>query len=125
MASSIRVGRDALDAGFSGVIVALCDYPLVEPATVEILICRHAELQGSIITPEYQEVRGHPLLFARSILDELEEGMTLRDVVRKDPARLHVVPVDDPGILIDMDTPDDYARIRTLLNRAQQQQVTI
>ncbi len=117
MASSIRAGRDALDDGLSGVIVALCDYPLVTPATVEYLIGTHAMFPDGIITPRHQDSRGHPLLFARVILNELGEGMTLRGVMRRDPARVFDVAVDDPGILIDMDTPEDYIRVRTLLNQ--------
>ena len=118
MASSIRAGRDALDDGFSGVIVALCDYPLVASSTVEVLLCLHTFFPDGIITPKHQDSRGHPLLFARAILDELGAGMTLRDVMRREPARVYEVPVDDPGILIDMDTPEDYARINTLLDQA-------
>lgn len=117
MASSIRTGRDALGAEYSEVIVALCDYPLVDPSTVEILVREHAEFPGRIITPRHKERRGHPLLISREILDELDGGMTLRDVMQHDPARLHDVPVDDPGILIDMDTPEDYARICSLLSK--------
>lgn len=115
MASSVRAGRAALDSGFSGVVVALCDYPLVAPATVKLLIQQHATDPGRIVIPRYQDCRGHPLLFSRSILEELEEGMILRDVVRQDPSRVLEVPVDDPGILIDMDTPQDYARILGML----------
>ena len=117
MASSIRSGRDALGPEYSGVMVALCDYPLVDPATVETLIRRHHDFPDRIITPVHQDRRGHPLLFPRSVLDELGEGMTLRDVVRLDPARVYDVPVDDPGILIDMDTPEDYTRICSMLNQ--------
>lgn len=118
MASSIRSGRDSLGPEYSGVMVALCDYPLVDPATVETLIRRHHDLQGRIITPIHQDRRGHPLLFPRSVLDELGEGMTLRDIVRLDPARVYDMPVDDPGVLIDMDTPEDYTRICSMLKRA-------
>jgi molybdenum cofactor cytidylyltransferase len=99
------------------VIVALCDYPLVTPATVKYLVEMHALFPDGIITPRFQDNRGHPLLFARTILDELEEGMTLRDVMRRDPARVHDAPVNDPGILTDMDTPEDYVRIYALLNQ--------
>ena len=117
MASSVRTGRDALGAGFSGVIVALCDNPLVDPATIESLVRQHAMFPDCIIAPRHQEYRGHPLLFARKILDELEKGMTLRDLMRQDPARVQDAPVEDPGILIDMDTPEDYARICSMLHQ--------
>lgn len=116
MASSIRSGRDALGNVFSGVVIALCDYPLVAPATLELLLQRHWQFPGNIITPVHAGRRGHPLLFARSILNELKEGMTLRDVMRQESDRVHDLPVDDPGILIDMDTPDDYARICRMLS---------
>lgn len=117
MASSVRTGRDFLDAGFSGVIVALCDYPLVAPATIEFLVSQHAKFPDRIIRPRHQDNSGHPLLFARTILDELGEGMTLRDLIRRDPARVQDAPVEDSGILIDMDTPEDYARVCSLLKQ--------
>ena len=35
-----------------------------------------------------------------------------RDVVTRDPARVCEVAVADPGVLIDVDTPDDLAALR-------------
>ena len=118
MASSVRAGRDALAAGAGGVIVSLCDFPLVSVATITGLIAGHEGSPGSIIIPCHGERRGHPLLFARGILDELANGMILRDLVRRDPDRIHFLDVDDPGVLIDMDTPEDYHRICGLLQPA-------
>jgi molybdenum cofactor cytidylyltransferase len=111
MASSVRAGRGALTAGASGVIVSLCDYPLVSADTVNSLVVEHGESPGSIIIPCHQERRGHPLLFPRSILNELTDEQTLRDLVRRDPDRICSLNVDDPGVLLDMDTPEDYRRI--------------
>jgi molybdenum cofactor cytidylyltransferase len=87
MASSVRVGRDALPAEACGVIVALCDYPLVSAATVTRLIEEHMDSPGSIIIPCHGGRRGH------------------------NPERIRCLDVDDPGVLIDMDTPEDYHRI--------------
>lgn len=115
MASSIRVGRDSTTPETSGIIVALCDYPLVMPNTVTALIDQHAQHPGSIITPTCQGRRGHPLLLPRSILEELTVGKTLRDVLNKDTARIREVPLDDVGILMDMDTPDDYRAVCAML----------
>lgn len=118
MASSIRVGRDSTTQESSGIIVALCDYPLVLPGTLKILIDQHTEYPESIITPTCQGRRGHPLLLPRSILAELSEGKTLRDVLKKDATRIREVPLDDTGILIDMDTPDDYRTVCAMLQQA-------
>lgn len=111
MASSVRAGRDALTAGAGGVIVSLCDYPLVSAATIASLIAGHGSFPGRVIIPCHQKRRGHPLLFPRTILDELAGDMILRDLVRRDPERICTLTVDDPGVLIDMDTPEDYQRI--------------
>ncbi|RNC67536.1 MAG: nucleotidyltransferase family protein [Desulfuromonadales bacterium] len=111
MASSIRAGRDALTVETGGVIVALCDYPLVVATTVARLIRTHIASPGSIIIPCHDGRRGHPLLLPRPVLDELEGWLTLRDLVRLDPGRTRSLEVDDPGVLIDMDTPEDYRRI--------------
>lgn len=111
MASSVRVGRAALATTASAVIVALCDYPLLLPATVTSLNHAHAGEPERIVIPCHGGRRGHPLLFPRLILEELTGDLTLRDLVRCDPTRLHCIPVDDPGVLVDMDTPEDYRRL--------------
>jgi CTP:molybdopterin cytidylyltransferase MocA len=93
------------------VIVALCDYPLVSAETIANLVDEHGASPDSIIIPCHQGLRGHPLLFPRTVLNELADGMILRDLVRHDPQRVRCLPLDDPGVLIDMDTPEDYRRI--------------
>ena len=111
MASSVRVGLDVLPSVASGVIVALCDYPLVAHTTIASLAAAHAEHPGRIIIPTHDGRNGHPTLFPRACLEELNSGGTLRDVVRRDPARVRRLAVADPGILLDMDTPEDYQRM--------------
>ena len=88
MASSVRAGRDALSAEASGVIVSLCDYPLVSAGTIRRLCAEHADSPASIIIPCHGEQRGHPLLFPRAVLNELAGGLILRDLVRRDPERV-------------------------------------
>lgn len=115
MASSLLAGRNVLATGVSGVIVALCDYPLVQPSSVVRLVEFHAAEPDRIIIPSHEGRRGHPLLVPRLILDELQGDLTLRDLVRRDPDRLRTIEVDDPGILLDMDTPEEYRRLCTLV----------
>ncbi|MFH1027705.1 MAG: nucleotidyltransferase family protein [Pseudomonadota bacterium] len=111
MASSVRAGRDAVSTKASGVIVALCDYPLVATATFEHLARQHYDSPDSIVMPTHAGRRGHPLLFPRSILDELTPDLTLRHLVSRYTDRICHVKVDDSGILVDMDSPEDYQRI--------------
>jgi molybdenum cofactor cytidylyltransferase len=54
--------------------------------------------------------RGHPVLFDRSIFTELldaPEDQGARVVVNADAARIVYVEVADPGILLDLDTPEE------------------
>jgi len=115
MASSVRTGRDALTTAASGVIVFPGDYPLVSANTIARLIAGHAASPDSIIIPCHGGRRGHPLLFPRTILDELANDIILRDLVRRDPQRIQLLDVADPGVLHDMDTPEDYQRIRSMI----------
>lgn len=111
MASSVRAGRDALTTDARGVIVFLCDYPLVSAGTITGLIEEHGDSPCSIIVPCHREKRGHPLLFPRTVLIELTNDLILRDLVRRDPERVRCLDVDDRGVLLDMDTPEDYRHI--------------
>lgn len=108
MAASVRIGRDALPPEVSGVVIALCDHPLVAPGTVALLAACHDDEPDRIIIPMHNGGKGHPTLFPRIVLDELESSLTLRDLVRSDPGRVRLLGVSDPGVLLDMDTPEDY-----------------
>jgi len=111
MANSIRTGRDALSARADGVVIALCDYPLVTQKTIAELIAAHGREREKIWIPLHNGRKGHPLLLPRPLLDELNVLPTLRDLVRSDPARVRLLEVADPGVLLDMDTPEDYRQI--------------
>lgn len=108
MAASLRLGAAVLAPACSGVLVALADHPLVASATVAGLIAAHRQDPQRILLPTWKGRSGHPVLLPRNALRELEELPTLREVVRHVPGRVRRVAVDDPGILYDLDTPDDY-----------------
>ncbi len=87
------------------------DNPAVTPATVGKLIEAWQRSRASIVMPRYGEERGHPVLADMAIAGEflqrgLEEGA--RTVVRRDPARVAEVPVEDAGTVDDIDTPGRY-----------------
>lgn len=108
MAASLRLGLEQLGAPATGVLIALADHPLVAATTIAILCAQHREQPEAILVPTCQGRKGHPILLPRPILQELHRLPTLREVVRRDPGRVHFIPVDDPGILLDLDTPADY-----------------
>lgn len=114
MASSVRAGRNALPPAVTGVLVALCDYPLVRAETISGVIREHLQSPSEIIIPCHNGRRGHPPLFPRRLLERLEKPLTLRDLLVENAPLVRHLEVSDPGVLIDMDTPEDYRRIAEL-----------
>jgi molybdenum cofactor cytidylyltransferase len=114
MAASVRLGLASLSPITTGVLIALADYPLVSAATIRRLRDLHFRQARQILIPTCDGQRGHPVLFPRTVLAEISTLPTLRQIVRRRPERVRAVPVSDPGVLLDMDTPADYRRVRAL-----------
>jgi len=119
--SSLMVGIGALSPESEAAIVNLVDHPLVSSETITAVLDSFRAAPLPIVIASYQGKRGHPVLFSSQVYGEilaapLDQGAKV--VVRKDPARVREVPLDDPGILADIDTPEDYARfVGEQLNR--------
>jgi len=111
--SSLMVGIGALSPGSEAAIVNLVDHPVIDAKTINALISSFRTAPLPILIASYQGKRGHPVLFSSQVYGEilaapLDQGAKV--VVRKDPTRVREVPLDDPGILADIDTPEDYVR---------------
>jgi CTP:molybdopterin cytidylyltransferase MocA len=111
MAGSVRVGLASLDPSCSAVLVCLADHPLASAETIMSLMRAHQESPDKIIMPAYNGKRGHPSLFPAAILQEIFIFDTLRDVVRRDEKRVRVIDVPDEGVILDIDTNEDYERV--------------
>ncbi len=112
MAESARIGLTSCDPSSSGVLICLADHPLVMPGTVAALILEHRLSPHRIIIPCCAGRRGHPSLFPFSVAREVFMGGTLRDIVRKEGERVMLMDTEDEGVLLDMDTPADYERLK-------------
>lgn len=111
--SSLMVGIGALSPESEAAIVNLVDHPLVSSETIKAVIGSFRAAPLPIVIASYQGKRGHPVLFSSQMYGEilaapLDQGAKV--VVRKDPARVREIPLDDPGILADIDTPEEYRR---------------
>jgi len=113
MASSIRAGMAALPEGTRAVLIALADKPLLKAETVTMLINRFHREGVPIVYPTYQGSQGHPVLVASELfadLEQLEGDSGAKLLLRKYVERAVGVETDDTGILLDIDTPEDYAK---------------
>jgi CTP:molybdopterin cytidylyltransferase MocA len=111
--TSLIAGLDAVDARDVGaVLVTLVDVPLVSPDTVRTLCARATVSRASVIRAVHQGRHGHPVVFKRELFDALrraDPAVGAKEVVRA--AAIENVEVDDPAVVEDVDTPDDYARL--------------
>jgi molybdenum cofactor cytidylyltransferase len=113
--TSVRAGLAALPADVSGALFPLVDQPGVTRDLINALIERHQATLAPVVWPEYQGRRGNPVLFDRDIfprLARLKGDTGGRRVLQAYAPHAERVTVSDPGVLFDIDTPDDYAQAR-------------
>lgn len=111
MISSIKAGLQAVRGRAEGVFVVLGDQPLVQPRTLEAMIRAFCSRRGRGIVPVFGHKRGHPVLLSAEGIDEivaLKVGQTLSDYITEYRELMPLLDVDDPAILLDLDTQADY-----------------
>lgn len=113
--SSVLAALDSFGPAVPDAMLLLpVDVPMVTPAVLGQLMAAAKSSSASIVRAAYHGRHGHPVLFKRTVFDELrraDPAVGARAVIRENPARVLDLEVDEPGVLIDVDTPDDYLRI--------------
>jgi len=102
MGRSIALGVGAVDA--DAILLALGDMPFVRPDTLR----RLAALDADLARPVYRGRPGHPVRFGRvhhAALRALDGDRGARALVAEHG--FTPLAVDDPGVLRDVDAPDD------------------
>jgi CTP:molybdopterin cytidylyltransferase MocA len=113
MMSSARLGLAEMLHKADRVLFTPADIPLFTGETIRRLL----ESPASVVIPTHLGTPGHPVCFDDRILPELlayPEGGSLRDAIAACSGPVEYLEVPDSGILLDADTPADYARIRLL-----------
>lgn len=102
----------AVTKDWDGWIVTLADMPFIRPATISAVAAAITKGSAAIAAPSYRGERGHPVGFSaayRDALLALQGDRGASDVVAAAGDRLHLIACDDPGVLADIDVPDDLA----------------
>lgn len=113
MLSSVQAGLAALPAAVSTVLVWPVDIPLVQPETVRTVLDATAQ---RIIVPMHHQRGGHPLRLPRRLFGEvmaLDPDRGLKRLLEERANEVERLEVADPGVLVDFDTPEEYARTRS------------
>lgn len=118
--SSVLAGLNAADRpGVRGILVTPVDAPLIRSSTIRTIVQAFESSHMAIVRATYRGRHGHPVVFSRAVFDELRHADP--DVGAKAVVRAHAaaalhdvlnVEVDDPGVVQDVDDPDDYARLK-------------
>jgi molybdenum cofactor cytidylyltransferase len=109
MLSSVQTGLDAVPTNCAGILVWPVDMPFVKSSTVSALC--HAR-PGRIALPQHQGKSGHPLRIPRQLFAEvmaLGGDAGLKGLLDARAALIDRIDVDDPAVLVDVDTPADAA----------------
>lgn len=109
MLLSIRMGIADLPQDLDGFFVWPADHPAVLPETLGELAAKADPRR--VIVPVYRGRRGHPALVGGRLVSDIasippKEG--LRHLWRLRPEALREVAVEDRGVIVNLDTPEDY-----------------
>ena len=106
---SLRCGLNALSNEVDGIMVYLADMPFVSSRVIEKLIEAFDVLNGEkICVPINDHKQGNPILWPTRFSDKMKAiqgDKGARSLLDHHPDAVYEVTVDDPGILIDVDTP--------------------
>ena len=103
-------------------MLVLGDQPSVRAATLQQLVDGWRQRGTRLALPTYHGQRGHPVILAAALLPEIQalrHPQTLRDLVHANLPLALELAVDDPGVVGDVDTPEEYRRAIAKWEQAQ------
>ena len=112
MGASLRVGVQAVPRDWDALVIGLGDQPTLSAATIQAVLDAYRGDPRPIAVPTYQGRRGHPVVIGRRFATELQRlsgDIGCRKLVAAHPDDVCEVAVDDPGVICDIDTPEEYA----------------
>lgn len=122
MLESVKIGirtclaQDAKPSQDSRILLTPGDIPLVRTDTITKML----ETTDDICMPTFGGKTGHPLRLSCRVLEPIlayEGEGGLRGALDSLSFDVATIPVDDPGILLDADTPEDYEALKHLITR--------
>lgn len=107
MFSSVKVGVSEIDDDF---FLTPGDYPLIKKTTYEKVLNAH----GVIRVPTFNKRRGHPLFISKELINNLlNENDDSNLKLFRNKYEITNVETNDEGILKDIDTVNDYLKLKT------------
>jgi molybdenum cofactor cytidylyltransferase len=120
--SSLQIGlRNVFSRGRDAAILTLVDRPAPAVATIEQL--RQAFLQADdhtwAVVPEFGGKHGHPIVIGSEMIQAFLSApvtSSAREIEHAHQNHIRYVPVSDPLVILNVDTPEDLEKLKTLKN---------
>lgn len=110
---TVRLGMEAIGEA-DGCLFLSGDQPLLRRETIAALLLCAANAHAAIWRTAHQGTHGAPVWFPKHFFDELltlPEGVGGSYVIRQHPQLVRTLEADDPRELMDVDSPDDLAKL--------------
>ena len=116
--SSLQVGlHEVLNRGRDAAMVTLVDRPPVNPKTIKLLqdafVAATSQWKWAVV-PEIGGKHGHPIVLGREIIEAFLKApstATARDVEHQNASHIDYVTVEDPLVVANINTPEEYASL--------------
>jgi len=98
------------EEGVDGILVCLVDHPYISTSLVDKMISTFHNTDKQIIVPIYKGKRGHPVIFSQKLIPQLLVALPkvgAREVLWNNPELILELETEEPGILKDVDYPED------------------
>jgi CTP:molybdopterin cytidylyltransferase MocA len=104
---------DGWDDALTAWVIVLGDQPHLSPATLRALLEFHRRQPQAICQPAYGGRRRHPVILPRAAFGELRlsPAASLKDFLQRTTIPIIECPIDDSSLTLDLDWPQDYARL--------------
>jgi 4-nitrophenyl phosphatase len=122
VSTSLAVGLAALPPRVEAAIFLPVDQPCLTPTFLQSLVARWRCCEGDIVVPTRQGERAGPVLFGRALFSDLARlsgDIGGRALFAQYEERICPLPVEDPHVLRDVDTPTAFARLKAEVGDAQ------
>lgn len=109
--SSALVGlKEAAARNPKRVLLHPVDMPMLQPSSVQALLSALGE--GEAVAPQYRGAPGHPLVLSREAAHSIrrQSGAPHLEAALRF-VTLRQISVDDPGVAMNLNTPEEYQRV--------------
>ena len=112
--SSVQAAIRSLPAGTDGLLLFPVDHPLISASLVSDLIETFEKTQAAVVVPLFEGRRGHPVIFATSLYNELlnaPEDKGARAVVWAHANEICEVATEEEGCILNLNDPEAFSKI--------------